>query len=123
MLRHLCCVVAATTLASVALADGYRMECGGLTAVFNQHGKLIDLQKRGVSMLANSTDGPAWTLSYKGGSIDSKAYQEPPLVTYGDGEMTFRWQAADLPSVICSVRPIDDNDGLAFSSHLLGSSE
>ncbi len=116
MLRHLCCVVAATTLASVALADGYRMECGGLTAVFNQHGKLIDLQKRGVSMLANSTDGPAWTLSYKGGSIDSKAYQEPPLVTYGDGEMTFRWQAADLPSVICSVRPNDDNDGLAFSS-------
>ena len=81
MLRHLCCVVAATTLASVALADGYRMECGGLTAVFNQHGKLIDLQKRGVSMLANSPDGPAWTLSYKGGSIDSKAYQEPPLVT------------------------------------------
>ena len=114
MLRKLLCLSVISVFA--ALAEDYRMECGGLEAVFNNHGKLVDFRKNGVGMLDNSSEGPAWTLSYKGGSIDSKAYTEPPLVTHGGGEMTFRWQQNDLPTVICSVRHNDDGDGLAFSS-------
>ena len=118
MLRHLLSktFLCASVIASVALADDYRMECGGLTAQFNRQGKLVDFKNHGVSMLENSSEGAAWTLSYKGGSIDSLAYSEPPMVTYGGGEMTFRWQGKELPTVVCSVRPNDDGDGLAFSS-------
>ena len=95
--------------------EEYRVECGDMTAVFNRKGVLVDILNRGVGMLDNSPDGPAWTIVHRGGTFTSLQYDEPPFVSHGGGETTFRWEQAGLPSVVASVRALPEEDGFAFT--------
>ncbi|MBO4620194.1 MAG: hypothetical protein J5654_08805 [Victivallales bacterium] len=94
----------------VVVKSGNRLE-----AIFSEKGVLLDMRKDGIGMLDNRADGPAWTLTYKGGEFTSRQYATPPFVSYGGGETTFRWEQEGLPAVVASIRPLPEQDGFAFT--------